>query len=90
MASDASVHTLFTVFTAKSGLNLVTYKAVDCHNIMGGSAFKVEELKIRTFVFRFLGLVCTSGITFYGSLNFSETHFGNITQQCTYNIGKIF
>ena len=32
-------------------------KAVDRHNMMGGSALRVEELKIRTFVFQFLGLV---------------------------------
>ena len=33
-------------------------KAVDHHNMMEGRGFSVEQLKIWTFVFRFLGLVC--------------------------------
>ena len=37
----------------------MTYKAVDRHNMMEGRGFRVEELKIQTFVFRFLGLVIT-------------------------------
>ena len=37
----------------------MTYRAVDCHNMMGGRGFRVEQLKIQTFVFRFLALVCT-------------------------------
>ena len=34
-------------------------EAVDRHNMMGQTGFRVEELKFRTFVFQFLGLVCT-------------------------------
>ena len=34
-------------------------KAVDRHNMMGERWFRVEELKIRTFIFRFLGLIYT-------------------------------
>ena len=37
----------------------MTYKAVDHHNMMEGRGFRVEQLKIQTFVFRFLGLVVT-------------------------------
>ena len=34
-------------------------KAVDSNNMMGGTAFRVEQLKIRTSVFQFLGLLPT-------------------------------
>ena len=37
----------------------MSYRAGDRHNMMGGRGFRVEQLKIRTFVFRFLGLVTT-------------------------------
>ena len=37
-------------------------EAVERHNIGGGRGFRVEELKIRTFVFRFLGLVITMAL----------------------------
>ena len=36
----------------------MTYKAVDRPNMMGGGEFRVEQLKIQTFVLRFLALVC--------------------------------
>ena len=37
-------------FTSNSGLNLMAYRAVDCHNIMGGThQFRVEELKLWTY-----------------------------------------
>ena len=37
----------------------MAYRAVDRHNMMGGRGFRVEQLKIQTFVFRFLALVVT-------------------------------
>ena len=66
MGSDASVcsHSVYSVnlytFTANSGLNLMTYRAVDRHNMIGGRGFRGEELKFRTFVFQFLDPVLTS------------------------------
>ena len=49
----------------------MTYKAVDRHNMVGGRGFRVEELKIRTFIFRFLGLVNTLYATYLriGNIN---------------------
>ena len=49
----------------------MTYRAVDRHNMMGGRGFRVEELKIRTFIFRFLGLVNTLYATYLriGNIN---------------------
>ena len=41
----------------------MAYRAVDCHNMMGGRGFRVEQLKIQTFVFRFLGLVTISSVS---------------------------
>ena len=35
----------------------MTYKAVDSHIMMEGSALRDEEIKFWTFVFQFLGLV---------------------------------
>ena len=35
----------------------MTYRAVDCHNMMGGRGIRVEELKIWTFVFGFLDIL---------------------------------
>ena len=35
----------------------MSYRAVDRHNMMEGTALRDEELKIQTFVFQFLGLV---------------------------------
>ena len=35
----------------------MTYRAVDCHNMMGEVGFRVEQLKFWTFVFQFLALV---------------------------------
>ena len=37
----------------------MTYRAVDRHNMMERTGFRVEELKFWTFVFQFLGLVTT-------------------------------
>ena len=37
----------------------MTYKAVDRHNMMEEEGSGFRELKIQTFVFRFLGLVIT-------------------------------
>ena len=46
-------------YTSNSGLNLMAYRAVDHHNMMGQRGFRPEQLKIQTFVFQFLGLVPT-------------------------------
>ena len=48
-------------------------KAVDRHNMMGGRGFRVEELKIRTFVFRFVGLTSTVSII-YIIIDIYSTH----------------
>ena len=37
----------------------MTYRAVDRHDMIEGTPFRVEQLKFRTFVFRFLALVDT-------------------------------
>ena len=37
----------------------MTYRAVDRHNMMERTGFRVEELKFQTFVFQFLALVHT-------------------------------
>ena len=37
----------------------MTYRAVDRHNMMERTGFRVEELKFRTFVFQFLALMDT-------------------------------
>ena len=52
-----SENTITKTFTSNSELNLMVYKAVDCHNMMGGRGFRVEQLKIQTFVFQFLALM---------------------------------
>ena len=41
----------------------MAYKAVDCHNVMEGTAFRDEGLKIQTFVFQFLSLLATLLLT---------------------------
>ena len=38
----------------------MAYRAVYRHNMMEKTGFRVEELKFWTFVFQFLGLVCTA------------------------------
>ena len=52
-----SENTITKTFTSNSGLNIMAYRAVDGHNMMGGRGFRVEQLKIQTIVFRFLALV---------------------------------
>ena len=37
----------------------MAYRAVDCHNMMEGTWFGVEELKFQTFIFQFLALLDT-------------------------------
>ena len=37
----------------------MTYRAVDCHKMMRGRGFRVEQLKFWTFVFQFLALMTT-------------------------------
>ena len=36
----------------------MTYRAVDRHNMMERTGFRVEELKFRTFIFQVLDLMC--------------------------------
>ena len=43
---------ILKTFTAKSGLNLLAYRAVERHNIMRGRGFRLEQLNLRTFVFQ--------------------------------------
>ena len=42
----------------------MAYRAVDRHNMMERTGFRVEELKFRTFVFQFLALVPTLSISY--------------------------
>ena len=46
-----SENTITKTFTSNSELNLMVYKAVDCHNMMGGRGFRVEQLKNSDFCF---------------------------------------
>ena len=55
-----SENTITKTFTSNSGLNIMAYRAVERHIMMGRRGFRVEQLKIQTFVFRFLGLVSSN------------------------------
>ena len=61
------------VVDTKKCLGGKSHSTVDRHNMMEGSALRDEELKIRTFVFQFLGLVCIVPGVGVGSVLFIVT-----------------
>ena len=57
----AILHCTFKPLPQNQGFILrpIDYRAVDRHNMMERTGFRVEELKFRTFVFQFLALMDT-------------------------------